>query len=521
MTTTITRRQLGGIVGLAGIAGTGLWLGGFPGVLSRTGNGALLRSSAPLPEAHTLPFRSPPMAHGTVGADGVLRYELEQRTADVEILPGLRTRALTYAGALPGPTLVSRSGRRTEVTVRNATTIPTVTHLHGGHTPAESDGYPTDLLLPAGVTTVPVLPGMPADPAARVASGSRVHAYPMQQRAATLWYHDHTMAATAQNVWRGLFGMHLVHDDEEDALGLPSGDRDLPVAICDRSFGADGSLLYPPVTLEHGGMAMVPPEFQDGVLGDVTLVNGVPWPVLDAPAVRHRLRLLNASNARAYRLALWPPPGGGGGLVQVGSDGGLLEAPVAHDAIDLSPGERYDVVVDLGRYQPGAVVDLVNELEPGMRAVMRFRVGRRLPDDSRIPERLSTVERLDPGAAVIRRSFDFRTRSQRGPWTINAGTFEPGRVDAAPTLGAVEVWSFTSDVAHPVHVHLDPFQVVSRGAPGRRSAQDVGWKDTVAVRPSETVEVAVRFTDYAGRYVVHCHNLEHEDMAMMANVVTR
>ena len=97
----------------------------------------------------------------------------------------------------------------------------------------------------------------------------------------------------------------------------------------------------------------------------------------------------------------------------------------------------------------------------------------------------------------------------------------PGRVDAAPTLGAVEVWSFTSDVAHPVHVHLDPFQVVARGAPGRLSAQDVGWKDTVAVRPSETVEVAVRFTDYAGRYVVHCHNLEHEDMAMMANVVTR
>ena len=222
MTTTVTRRQLGGIVGLAGIAGTGLWLGGFPGVLSRTGNGAVLRSSAPLPEAHTLPFRSPPLAQGTVGADGVLRYELEQRAADLEILPGLRTRALTYAGALPGPTLVSRSGRRTEVTVRNATTIPTVTHLHGGHTPAESDGYPTDLLLPAGVTAAPVLPGMPADPAARVASGSRDHAYPMQQRAATLWYHDHTMAATAQNVWRGLFGMHLVHDDEEDALGLPS-----------------------------------------------------------------------------------------------------------------------------------------------------------------------------------------------------------------------------------------------------------------------------------------------------------
>jgi spore coat protein A len=518
--TTVTRRQLGGIVGLAGIAATGLWIGGFPGVLSRTGNGALVRSGARLPDAYTLPFRTPPLATGTLGADGVQRYELEQRTADVEVLPGLRTRLLTYAGSSPGPTLVSRTGRPTQVTVRNGLTVPTVTHLHGGHTPAGSDGYPTDLLLPAGVTTAPAVPGMASDPAARVASGSRTHTYPMQQRAAMLWYHDHAMAATAQNVWRGLFGLHLVHDDEEEALGLPSGDRDLPVVICDRSFAADGSLLYPPVTLDHG-MAMVPAGFQDGVLGDVTLVNGVPWPVAEVPAVRHRLRLLNASNARAYRLSLWPPPPGGGGLVQVGSDGGLLETPVAHDALDLAPGERYDVVVDLGRYEPGTAVDLVNELEPGMRAVMRFRVGRRLPDDSRVPDRLSTVERLDPGAAVVRRSFDFRTGGQRGPWTINAGQFDPARVDAAPTLGAVEVWTFTSDVAHPVHVHLDPFQVVSRGAPGRLSRQDVGWKDTVAVRPSETVEVAVRFTDYPGRYVVHCHNLEHEDMAMMANVITR
>ena len=182
----------------------------------------------------------------------MLRYQLEQRTADLEILPGLRTRArdLRRLPSRARPWSRARAAApRSPCATRS--TIPTVTHLHGGHTPAESDGYPTDLLLPVGVTAAPVLPGMPADPAARVASGSRVHAYPMQQRAATLWYHDHTMAATAQNVWRGLFGMHLVHDDEEDALGLPSGDRDLPVAICDRSFAADGSLLYPPVTLEH------------------------------------------------------------------------------------------------------------------------------------------------------------------------------------------------------------------------------------------------------------------------------
>lgn len=110
--TSVTRRQFGGILGLAGIAGTGLWLGGFPGVLSRNGNGAVMRSTAPLPEAYQLPFRTPPIASGSTGADGVLRYELQQRVADVEILPGLRTRALTYAGELPGPTLVSGPGDR-------------------------------------------------------------------------------------------------------------------------------------------------------------------------------------------------------------------------------------------------------------------------------------------------------------------------------------------------------------------------------------------------------------------------
>lgn len=521
--TGLTRRQFGGVVGVAGVAGvagSGLFLGGFPGIL-RTGNGALVRSTATLPAAYTLPFRVPPVAAGTMHADGSLRYDVEQRTTDIEILPGLRTRMLTYAGSFPGVTLTSRSGRPTVVTVRNSLTVPTATHLHGGHTPADSDGYPTDLVLPPGMPGPPLVPGMPTDPAARVSSGRRDHTYPMRQRAATLWYHDHSMGATARTVWRGLAGFHLVHDDEEEALGLPSGERDLPVMICDRAFAEDGSLLYPPVLAAHNDMPMVPEGYRDGVLGDVTLVNGVPWPVLEAPAVRHRLRILNAANARTYRLALSPPPAGGGGFVQVGSDGGLLETPNARDALHIAPAERVDVVVDLGRYQPGDVVDVVNELDTGtMRAVMRFRVGQRAADPSRVPDRLAIIERLDPAKAVARRSFQFRKSRSHGQWTINGGAFDPAGVDAGTALGALEVWSFTSDVAHPVHLHLDPFQVVARGAPGRLAPTDLGWKDTVALRPSETVELAVRFTDYAGRYVFHCHNLEHEDMAMMANLVT-
>jgi len=234
-------------------------------------------------------------------------------------------------------------------------------------------------------------------------------------------------------------------------------------------------------------------------------------------AVRYRFRILNASNARRYRLALEPPPPGGGGLVQIGSDGGLLERPVAHDAIDVAPAERFDVVVDFARYPVGQAVTLVNRFGSGMTAqVMRFQVARSARDDSSVPQRLASIEPLRPGRNTTVREFTFRNAEDH-TWHINGRPFDPVRVDADVPLGAVEEWRFTTDFHHPIHLHLAHFQVLRRNSEGV-TPYDGGWKDTIDLRAAEHVAVIARFTDYPGRYVYHCHNLEHEDMTMMANM---
>ncbi|WP_326846988.1 multicopper oxidase family protein [Streptomyces kaniharaensis] len=484
--------------------------------------GQVLSSELELPPPFQVPLPVPPVLK-PVGSDGTSDYyEITQQVAQLEILPGVRTEAWTYGGSFPGPTVATRSGRAAVIRHRNQLPVPSVVHLHGGHTPADSDGYPMDLLLPVGwdgARSIPGMPGMEHHAAGRCVTGERTNTYPGHQRAATLWYHDHRMGFTGPGVWRGLVGFHLVHDDEEAALPLPQGDRDVPLMLADRSFAADGSFAYPAADPTDPAVPGVTDDYMNGVLGDVILVNGAPWPRLDVDRARYRLRLLNASNARLYRLELDPQPSGGDALVQIGSDGGLLEAPVTHDTLELSPAERFDVVVDFSRYEPGTSVCLLNTLGTGRTAeVMRFDVSsRRVTDDATVPERLAAVERLDPDAVVATRDFTFR-RSRGDGWTINGELFEPGRDLARPALGSTELWRFSSDLHHSVHVHLNHFQVLARNGddPG---PYDAGWKDTVGLRPAEAVEVLVRFTDYAGTYLLHCHNLEHEDMAMMADFV--
>jgi FtsP/CotA-like multicopper oxidase with cupredoxin domain len=352
--------------------------------------------------------------------------------------------------------------------------------------------------------------------------GTRDYTYPTNQRAATLWYHDHSMGFTGPMVWLGLAGFHLVHDDEEDALPLPKGERDIPLMIADRSFTAEGRLDYPSLATNLS-VPGVTADYMNGVLGDVILVNGAPWPVLDVQRVRYRLRLLNASNCRRYRLELDPPPPGGSGFVQIGGDGGLLAAPVTHDAIEMASAERFDVVLDFSRYAPGTRVRLLNTLGSGRAAeVMRFDVSHdaRAPvDDAIVPPRLAAIVPLDPAKASVTREFLFQNRSGETGWAINGQPYDPAHPLAAPRLGDTEIWRFVSDVHHPIHVHLEQFQVLARNG-DKPGAYDHGWKDTVDVRATESVEIAVRFTDYPGRYVFHCHNLEHEDMAMMADFVT-
>ncbi|MFE5026376.1 multicopper oxidase family protein [Streptomyces sp. NPDC056656] len=490
--------------------------------------GKVLTSQAELPAAFRTPLPIPRVLEPVSTSGTTDRYEITQQQAELEILPGLRTTAWTYGGTFPGPTIVSRSGRRTVVRHRNELDRPTVVHLHGGHTPAASDGYPTSLILPAdgSYDAHRVHQDMSGGPhgsamghgAMDLTEGTRSYTYPFDQRAATLWYHDHRMSYTGAAVWMGLAGFHLVHDDEEERLPLPRGDRDVPLMITDRSFAADGSFQYPGLDSDLHTPG-VTDAYMNGVLGDVILVNGAPWPVHETERLRYRLRILNASNARLYKLELDPQPEGGGGFVQIGSDGGLLDAPLRHDTLEIAPAERFDVVVDFSRYRPGTEVRLLNRFGDGSTAqVMRFDVGSGSPrDDTRVPRKLSDVPRLDASRAAVTRDFHFRGSS--AGWTINGKEYEPGRALARPKLGQVEIWRFTTNFHHPVHLHLDQFQVLSRNNHAI-GAFDHGWKDTVDLRPAEAVEVVTRFTQYPGTFMIHCHNLEHEDMAMMGDFIT-
>ena len=510
------RTLLGAGLGLAGAAVLGTTAGCADDPAGQTAR--VFRSDRPLPERFVVPFVVPPVKEPTRREDGSTRYTIVQRTASVEILPGLSTEIYGYDGLLPGPTIRARRGEEVVVTHRNALPVPTVVHLHGGHTPADSDGYPTDLLLP----DVPRRPsrgghGHRGMPAGDVRQGSRDYVYPSDQQAATLWYHDHRMDFTAPQVWRGLAGFHLISDDVEDELTLPRDERDVPLMIMDRSFGADGELRYPSLDASLAGTPGVADAFVSGVLGDVILVNGRPWPVMEVDAARYRFRVLNASNARRYDLTLDPLPQQGPAFVQIASDTGLLAAPAPHRHLPLAPAERYDVVVDFAAFPVGTEVTLTNALGSGPTdAVMRFRVVRTVRDDTSIPPRLAELPVLEPGPDAPRREWRFeRGRAGTAHWLINGLGFDPSRADARPRLGETEVWRFASDLHHPVHVHLAPFQVLSRGG-GPPGEFDVGWKDTIDLRPAEYADVAIRFSDHTGRYLVHCHNLEHEDMGMMA-----
>ncbi len=461
----------------------------------------------------------------------------------------------------------------------------TVVHLHGGLTPAAFDGWTENLFAP----------GQPA-----------LCRYPMDQRAAMLWYHDHVMGVTKLDVYAGLAGLWLVRDGRERELGLPEGPPfEVPLLIQDRNFdvGRDAGLSG---RLVH----KTDPDVMEA-FAPFTVVNGKVWPVLDVEPAVYRLRVLNGSNARTYRLVLLRD--GKPELErirQIGTDHGLLRAPVSvpPDGLVLASAERADLLIDLSDIEPGGDVTLVNTATapfngssiaaaeaanaadlPGLLPypqVMRLRV---VPAATRhqpisIPGELATdYEAPTSGelAAAPRRAIALIEREvdeepniltmrelaladdgAAGPIvTIAEGTTTTRyRVVAAhfedattffPMLGRYEVWqliNLTGDT-HPIHLHLDPFQILARRAiryeipDGGIEDRDLsasivlerdpddeldhavddnerGLKDTIRVNPNEMVEIAVRFTAYSGRYMYHCHILEHEDRDMMRPFVT-
>jgi spore coat protein A len=498
-----SRRQALGL----GASSLALAVSGCAAIRPRKPEAALFRYSRDLPIPPTLQ----PTRIDAAGA----HYEIEQREVALDILPGLKTKAWTYGGAFPGPTIRARRGTPVIVRHVNKLSTPTVVHLHGGRTPPASDGFPTDAIFPssfAGPAFAMCGPGIDLSTVQATIGDTRAYVYPNDQPAATLWYHDHCMGGSGRNTYMGLAGFYILDDEEEAALPLPRGDQDVPLMICTRRFAVDGAFVY-----DHHGYT--------GAGGPVMLVNGAPWPRLKVQRRKYRLRLLNADNASPLDLALED----GRPMIQIASDGGLLERPVSLTHLPLAMAERAEVVVDFADCADGQTLLLLNRRgQGGMAEIMRFEVvGGAVEDSARIPDRLAVLERLRPEDAVRLRDFTFGAKPiaklQFPPiaWTINGRRFDPERVDATPKLGEVEIWRFTYEKTpfpkhcHPPHVHLTHFQVLERnGKPP--PPHEGGWKDTVSLEGDETVSVVVRFDGYRGRYLLHCHNLEHEDHDMMA-----
>jgi bilirubin oxidase len=459
--------------------------------------------------------------------------------------------------------------------------VPFVTHLHGGHSTQESDGYPEAWYLPAANNT----------PAAYAAEGtwydafrvqfqsqtgvtwqpgSAVFQYANDQRAATMWYHDHTLGMTRLNVYAGPAGFYLVRGGPDDkvigtlpgpapAVGDPPGMKyyEIPIAIQDRAFNADGSLFYPdsrkffdefagPYIPESDISPIWNPEF----FGNTMVVNGRTWPYLEVEPRRYRFRLLNGCNSRFLILKFSDPALS---FWQIGSDGGFLPAPVQLSQVLMSPAERMDVIVDFSALPSGAQVILQNlapdepfgggvpgiDFEPADPAttgqVMQFRVLPSTAVDNSTPPNLLALPAFVPlGPASNTRQVSLNEEDSAvlpdvGPreallGTLSAGVANPlGWTDAItenPVLGATEVWeihNFTAD-AHPIHIHEVQFQIVDRqpfgGTVRPPEANESGFKDTVIAYPGEITRIKATF-DLPGLYVWHCHIVEHEDNEMM------
>ena len=376
----------------------------------------------------------------------------------------------------------------------------TVTHLHGARVPSISDGYPEDWFGPGH---------------------NKLCYYPNHQDATGLWIHDHAMGVSRLNVFAGLMGWYLLRDDVETGLGLPSGKYELPLLIYDRSFDPQGQLYYPNPP-DEGAWAQ---EY----LGDAMVVNGKVQPYHEVEARKYRLRIANTANSRFFSLAL----SNGQSFQVIGSDQGLLAVPVDLKRLVLAPAERTDLIVDFSQAR-GENVNLISDaLE-----LMQFRVSKeRVADESVMPPKLIPIERIAEKSAVRVREmtlneFDGDNGEPMVMLLNRKHWVDP--VTEYVKLDSTEIWSFinlTEDV-HPIHLHMVHFQILDRqsfstydyltdnvlrmtGPAISPPAHEMGWKDVVQCPPETVTRIIVPFHGYAGRYLWHCHILEHEANDMM------
>jgi spore coat protein A len=452
-------------------------------------------------------------------------YRIPMRQFESQLHRDLKpTRLWGYGGASPGPTFETRSGQGVLVewvnelpashylpidhSIHGAEAdkpeVRTVVHLHGGKAPPESDGYPESWFVPGK---------------------SALCHYPNHQDAAMLWYHDHALGINRLNVFAGMLGAFIVRDDFEDALDLPRGKYEIPLVIYDRILDLQGQLNYP-----ISGDAKRP--WTAEVFGDAMLVNGKIFPYLEVEPRKYRFRVLNAANARFFHLSLSNEQA----FHQIGTDQGLLSAPVQLKTAYISPGERADLVIDFSGQDGNNIV-----LKSDTFNIMQFRVlkGKGGSHNSTaLPQSLRLVPKIAESSAVKTRLLglvEIDDTVQRPYMMLLNNAHWNMPVTENPALGSTEIWSLvnTTDDAHPIHLHMVRFQILDRrkfdvgtywsnngevkyiGSAEPPDANEAGWKDTVRADPGMVTRIIAKFEGFPGRYVWHCHILEHEDNEMM------
>ncbi|TKV60683.1 multicopper oxidase family protein [Nakamurella flava] len=513
---SLSRRDAFKLGGLAALGAAGL---AIPWGAVDASSASLLPSSK-MPKPYQVPFaRLEALPKNEVLTDQFGQidvYRNEAKLGKARIVPNMDTPVLGYEGKVPGRMISVEQGTRVQMAMRNQ--LPEVhptfgtptrisTHLHGSASLPQYDGYASD------VTEV---------------GQKKLYHYPNFQSARTLWYHDHGVHFTSQNAYSGLAAQYHLHDPMERAL-LPQNEFDVGLTVSDMMFQADGSQLWDD-------------RSHSGLWGDVILVNGAPWPVMKVKRRVYRFRVLNASISRSYNFSTSPAAP----MYMVATDGGLM--PVSQNVSSWRHGsaERYEVLIDFSGFKAGTRIELRNASNPNNRdydntgKVMAFDVvddgfDPNDPTARTIPQSLNPgndIMRLTPASSMKVRNIRVERSDSSQQWMLNGQTWDDviksgyTSVLANPNVGDTEIWEIENKSGgwfHPVHIHLIDFRILSRNGKDP-FAYEKGPKDVVYVGEGEKVRLIMKFGDITrpdhlaprtGKYMVHCHNLAHEDHDMM------
>jgi len=466
-----------------------------------------------------------------------------------KVLKGSPDTVKNLANSYLAPTLNLHKGQKVRIYLKNMLPAESILHWHGLHVPSKMDGNPM-YAINHGETFV--------------------YEFEILNRAGTYWYHAHTHSVTAKQVYSGLAGLIIVSDKQEQALALPRGDYDVPIVIQDRSFDKQNQLVY----VSHMMQRM------SGFLGDKIMINGQPDFVLPVEQRSYRLRLLNGSNSRIYKLA-WDD---GSPVTVIGTDGGLIEQPEKMPYVMLAPAERRELWVDFSGKAIGTELTLRSipfegaSMHGGMMggmggggmmgrgmmggrrggmggrssgsslplggdyAVLKVKVLKRAKSNDSLPARLTPITPLrlrDAANANDPRTITLSMRHMSA--LLNGRSYKMNDIkpDEVIPLNTLQLMAFDNGyqrsmgmmtMPHPMHLHGEQFQIIKREVNPRHKAAhasvseglvDSGWKDTTLVMPGEKVTFLKPFNDFKGLFMYHCHNLEHEDMGMMRDFLIK